>query len=221
MKCNTLWSSNKLLKNGLLLLLFFSFTVKGFSQDFKKYRFGLHASPSVNWISTDTDGADGTNKIRFGYGLLAEIGLTENYSISTGINIVNKGGELTINDTSGNYVGKYVEIPFTLKMKTNEIGYFTYFARFGLGFAYKTGESVDFDPEFPIEPADGDYINDFSISLMISAGAEYSLGSSASLVFGLTFNNNLTDTLDDIDVRIDGSDNNSFGQLVLDIGILF
>ncbi len=221
MKCNTLCTTSKRLKNAFLLLLFCSFSINGFSQEFKKYRFGLHASPSINWISTDTKGADASTKIRFGYGLIAEVGLTENYAFSTGINIVNKGAELSINDTAGNYVGKYVEIPFTLKMKTNEIGYFTYYARFGLGLAYKTGESVEFDPEFATDPVDGDYINDFSISLMISAGAEYSLGSSASLVFGITFNNNLTDTLDDIDPRIEGSDNNSFGQVVLDIGILF
>jgi len=41
-----------------------------------------------------------------------------------------------------------LEIPLTLKLRTNEIGYMTYWAQFGLGLGFNIGAKGDDDVEF-------------------------------------------------------------------------
>jgi len=108
-----------------------------------KFHFGLKASPSLSWMKPDIKGisSDGSN-INFSYGLITEFSLTPSYLFSTGIEIMNTGGNLAFdsknvyktsdNDTifldSRKYNIRYLNIPIGLKFKTKEVGFFTYFA---------------------------------------------------------------------------------------------
>lgn len=102
----------------ILTLLFVAFTAKAVvAQDAERsFRFGLRATPSVNWYKPDDQKkfkSDGL-RLKFGYGLMTEIRLTKVVSIATGIGFDYDGGKLDfLNDTAtGYYVrnDEFVEI---------------------------------------------------------------------------------------------------------------
>ena len=103
----------------------------------QSFRFGVHATPMLNYISTNDGSAETKSKIRFGFGLISEYKFASNYSLSTGVDILKRGGELTLKDTVGSYSANYINIPLVLKMKSREFGYFTYYAKFGGGLSFK------------------------------------------------------------------------------------
>jgi len=184
-----------------LILITGNLLLKG--QEFKKFRFGLFGAPSMAWTKTNTKTdyfelkKDGS-QIGFGYGIIAEFGLTKNYSFATGIDISYSGGKIKsiVKDTLGNIISnlsssdkvklQYLELPLTLKMKTNEIGYITYFGTFGIApgvcISAKNSSNDDIKSD----------ISSMKISMLIGLGAEYSLGGSTSVVCGLNFNNGFT-----------------------------
>lgn len=199
----------------------------------KDYKIGVRVSPNVSWIKPDTKFItnDG-NVLRFGFGLVTDIQFTDNYAIGTGLNVFQTGGKLsyyqltneqsfeTVSMLSRTYKLQYGEIPITLKLRTNEIGYITYWGQFGLGLGVniraKSDDVAEFRnvrsetnpdaPNFPwqestrpnriVEDEDiKDQISLFRASLIIGAGIEYSLSGTTSLLIGLTYNNGFTDVL--------------------------
>jgi len=172
--------------------------------------------------------ADGAS-LRFGFGLSTDILFTETYAIGTGLNIDNMGGTLEYLTQKKEFAGqpeemdyiverertynlKYVELPLTLKMRTNEIGYITYWGQFGLGLGINWRANAE-DTDSYIREFDSDTGNwegtdkaDVSLedidvsdeikiaraSLIFGAGIEYNLSGSTSIVAGLTFNNGIT-----------------------------
>ncbi|NNE55974.1 MAG: outer membrane beta-barrel protein, partial [Flavobacteriales bacterium] len=174
------------------------------------------------------------SSLRFGYGVNADIHFTENYAIGTGFKIVTNGGRLQYfeddvrldeNDKEVQYIIqkerdyklKYVEFPVTLKLRTNEIGYITYWGQFGLGLGANISAKADdidyfaleFDdtsdpaqwvvptrPDFKEEQIDiKDDIQLFRASLYIAGGIEYNLSGSTSVIVGVTFDNGFTNPL--------------------------
>ncbi|MBH19433.1 MAG: hypothetical protein CL851_03310 [Crocinitomicaceae bacterium] len=103
----------------------------------------------------------------------------------------------------------YVNIPVILKLKTNEIGYFTYYGEFGATLGFKTKALVD-DEIKPLDYNQSDssfsnslnlnqklYILDINadkstqpirIGLNLGAGAEYNLSGNTSIFFQLNWN---------------------------------
>jgi len=229
------------------LILFCLLTGLSFAQDGKssssKFRLGFKASPNISWLSSDNANVTVSEKsLKFGYGLNFDIFFAENYAIGTGVNINNMGGTLsyfkkyvsgddieigTNNSVTGatqiveitrDLTLKYIQIPLTLKLKTNEIGYITYWGQFGLGLNMnmKALSNDDLDYMYYQTP-DGsglsglnvsgrsnesfskvdvkDDINIFSSNLIFAAGIEYSLSGNTSLLAGFTFQNGFTDVL--------------------------
>ena len=190
--------------------------------DDRKVRFGLQVAPNLSWFKANSDGyeSDGT-KTGFSYGLSVEFFLSQNYLVSTGVNILSAGGKLnykgtTIGFTSETYPANiqnvyrlgYIDIPLTLKLRTNEIGYFTYFGQFGVntGFNYRAKQNIyatytetrtglPWINEDQNKNAKGD-INFINMALVIGAGVEYNISGNTSLVLGVTFNNGFINQLD-------------------------
>ena len=163
------------------------------AQDDSKFDFGLKISPTYAWIKSDTKSSfknDG-GKIGFAYGLVANVNFAKNYALCTGVDVTYRGGKAkSVIDDSTSYASslslQYIEIPITLKLKTNEIGYLTYFGKFG------------FAPGLNIKAKDGSQsvkssIVPFNASLIIGLGAQYSLGGKTALLLGLTYNNGFLD----------------------------
>ncbi len=93
----------------------------------------------MGWISTDSKTLDSDgSRLGFRFGLLADVqlGSNANYFFSTGLFLNNVGAKTKFSlGDSLNTVFKsevkyqYVELPVTIKLKTNEIGYMTYFGQ--------------------------------------------------------------------------------------------
>ena len=129
-----------------------------------KFRFGLKMAPSVAWMKPDDKKkllSDGS-ALKFAYGLVTEFRLNSVASFSTGIEVNYTGGRLNFaNPADSNYYDPseytvpvagtkdrffisqrsykitYVDIPLLLKMKTPEVGGFTYFGMFGMNLSIR------------------------------------------------------------------------------------
>src|SRR5258705_1617101 len=121
------------------LVLFFALLVSGIlsaqdnSSGDSKLRFGFKVAPSLAWLKPDIKGyeSDGS-KIGFIYGLMMDYNFSKNYAVDIGLEVSYRGGKLKYdyvlsqNVTANGkmtYNIKYLEIPLSIKMKTNEIGY--------------------------------------------------------------------------------------------------
>ena len=204
-----------------------------------KFHFGIKAQPALAWFNVDApDGvslkSDGL-PFGFGYGLITDFGFSDHYSFSTGLEVVYRGGKTLLSNkdsygrvstTSNKYSLQFIELPITLKLRTNEIGYMTYFfqAGFSPGYAIRTKSDITTNNNGVTNTKTrvdvGSDINEFNMSMIIAAGAEYNISGNTSLLFGLTFNNGFLDLLDDtqyIGRKVKGTSN----FLSLTAGIMF
>ena len=195
-------------KVGFILLLSL-FTLAAEAQ-YAPYRFGLKAAPQISWINPNVDTYQGAGaKIGFAWGFIAEFNFTENHSICTGFNMLFNGGKLKFPAVQGgdtgtmirDYALKYLEIPLSLKMRTNDINGMRFFGRIGLGTALKIGakNTDEFTPKAgsTVTSVKSNY-NDASLfreSLIVGLGTEYEIKEGPKLGVELTFNNGLTNIL--------------------------
>ena len=199
------------------------------TQDFKKFRMGFKASPNLSWMQPKdkhfvSDGVAG----RFGFGFVADIFFAPNYAIGTGVNVIRNGGTLSYLDLeradgsdfifrrTRDFSNQYIEIPFSFKLRTNEIGYITYWAQFGFGAGISIGargdETKDYLFERVVQGGNANWVESteravfeenvdmsnsitlFRASMILAAGIEYNLAGSTSLLVGITYNNGLTNS---------------------------
>ena len=131
---------------------------------------------------------------------------TENF-VSWDDGLLNDSNKYIYQLYNRKYTINYVNIPFVLKLKTNEIGYLTYFGEFGATIGLKTKSTVEDDSKLftwdstastlsALEPSTRsiDNINidkgtqTVRLGLTIGAGAEYSLSGNTALFFQLNWN---------------------------------
>ncbi|TVQ10299.1 MAG: PorT family protein [Bacteroidetes bacterium] len=228
-------------KIAFILFIAFAFTAKTEVRS-QNFRLGLKGSPSLAWFKSETDNYDSEGvRLGFSYGLISEFVLAEQYNFATGINITYFGGKLSYpvgdqNDpgvalpmVERTYRIQNLEVPLTLKMKTREIGYNTYFAKFGFGGSVNLTAKAN-DKFYNPANSNTDQVNDidikgdtplFRVSMILGLGMEHSLGGTTALIGGLTFNNGFTNILkgkDDISGRNRQARAN---YLELSIGVIF
>lgn len=180
----------------------------------KSVRFGIKVAPNFGWINPDTkelknDGA------RFGYtfGLMGDfmIGANQNYAFATGLFLNNVGVKSTYPSDKQNLITEskyqYIELPLTLKLKTNEIGYMTYYGQIGFGTAFNIRAKSDFDTFNErgeiVRVTDEDIMDNtqlFKASLIVGAGLEFNFSGNTSAMIGVTYNNGFTNINKDIKV---------------------
>jgi opacity protein-like surface antigen len=222
------------MKKNILLLIIISSSLTTFAQTDQKFHFGLKAAPSLAWMKSDTKDlkSDGS-RLGFIYGLITEFNFGKNYAFATGIEVAYRGGNFKqsietpglITNISTEAKLEYIEIPLTLKFKTNEIGSITYYLQAGIqpGFNIRArGDySIDFQSNGVTKHEDStdidimDSINAFNLSMIIGGGLEYSLSGNTAFLAGITFSNGLLDVLDNSDAKA------SSNYLALQVGILF
>lgn len=231
------------MKKIVLMLMVSIWAVGAFAQDdVPSVRFGLTTSPAISWLKGADKNVDG-GKVRVGfeYGLLLDINLSkknQNYMISTGITGLLNGGNanydslvvdnnpqtVAIGTVSARYKMQYVNVPITLKLKTNEIGYITYFGQIGFVPGFRVGARVDSD-ELGYENAKLGKDNEtifkaplFALGLTVGGGIEYSLNDRTALLLGINFVNNFTNG---IKIKTEDKDKQAFKYVLLRAGILF
>jgi hypothetical protein len=193
-----------------LLLLISAGTYSQEKNNFRNIKIGLLAAPNLSWIKSSSDSIAGNgSRLGFNYGLMTEFYFTENYGISTGVNISYNGGKIQDKEhTSGfvynkKYKLQYIEIPVCLKMKTKEYGYISYFGQFGFGASYNMKSRADYETiddknrntypdKIDINVTDKD-ISKFRGSFIVGLGIEKSLLGNTKAIAGLFFNNGITD----------------------------
>jgi len=211
-----------------MLLLFILFSNSMVAQ----IRFGVVAHPQYTWMASET--ADVTNrsgKIGFNGGLILEKYFAENYALMSGITISVQGGKLSYEDTLHyvvndaqvrilpetklDYSLQYVQIPLGLKLKSNEIGYTTFFANLGFTAGINIKARLK-DSEKQIQDENiSEEIKLFDLGYHFGGGIEYSLGGNTSILAGITFVNGF------VDVTGRNEDKISLKNISLRMGILF
>lgn len=207
-----------------------------------KLHFGLKVAPSLAWLRTDTKGleSDGS-KFGFAYGLITDFKFADHYYFGTGIDIAYRGGKFkqaVTTDTGGvttttsslaSYTLQYIEVPITLKFKTNEIGYLTYFLQIGVAPGIPIRARSDYESTTQVTVGGStttsnaseenvdvlDDINNINFSMIIGAGVEYTLSGSTAMFAGLQFNNGFLDVFDAENEKVNSN------YLALTLGVLF
>lgn len=170
----------------------------------KKFRLGLQVCPNMGWISTDEKGysSDGS-RLGFRFGLLGDVQLGENanYFFSTGLFLNNVGSKTksTTTDSAGvistkNHTGEnkfqYIELPISVKLKTNEVGYMTYYGQIGFDVGVLTAAKGKED--------DNDYgdaskfVSPIRLALAVGGGLEYNFSGNTSALLGIKYSNGFT-----------------------------
>lgn len=213
----------------IILALLFSIVQGLYSQNTK---FTVFVDPKFSWMTPDLKNvdSDGT-KLGVNIGLNVDKFFAPNYAFMTGISIDNTGGFLKYTnqepiktnggmDTipAGNsleYKLQYICIPLGLKLKTNEIGYFTFFTHLGINTSVNikaTGEVEGYELE---NDNISDEIKLFNIGYFIGLGTEYSIGGNTAIVLGVTYANGFVDITTDSNNKVTNS------NIAIRIGILF
>jgi len=176
----------------------------------QKLSFSVVFDPQVTWLKSDSKSisSEGT---RFGFnaGLVMDNYFAENYAFSTGVSILQTGGIMSLADTSGfidtdwldtipqgdqvKYHLQYITVPLSLKLKSNQIGYNTYFAHLGVNTHMNVRALASAENQGIEEEDIKDEVKFFMMSYFIGGGLEYSLGGNTALLAGVYFKSGFMD----------------------------
>ncbi len=217
------------------------------AQDDAGVRLGIKVAPNLSWTKADTKGleSDGS-KIGLTFGLVTEfpVGSNGNYRFGTGLFLNYAGGNYkqSITYTDGNNQAvttqlaskvnlQYIELPLTMKLMTNEIGYMRYYGRLGFSTAFNISAKADYETLVAgtngvlgvtsLEDEDiKDNIQPFRAGLIVGAGMEYNFSGSTTVQVGVNYHNGFTNLLKDAKV---GDKNAKLLQnyLELDLAVFF
>jgi opacity protein-like surface antigen len=198
----------------------------------QQMRFGITTSPGFSWFKTDISRikGDGT-KLGINIGLMVDRYFAEHYAFSTGLSINSIGGLLSYNEgtilhtNSGNdtlppgskvkYKLQYLHVPFSLKFKTTEIGYITYYAQLGLDAMVNIKARADVKAESISGANVSEEINLLYLGYHIGAGIEYKIIGNTSIVAGIKYMNGFTD------VTTNNREKTLMHGIELKLGVLF
>jgi hypothetical protein len=193
------------------------FAISQDNEDVKTARLGLNLSPNLGWISPDNDGYSGEGvKLGLQYGLSMDFVLfnNPNYYLATGVKLSHIGGKFSHPErpnylgedddrargvSEANYSLRYVDVPFAIKLKTNEIGYAYYYGLFGLEGGVNIKAEADYDYTDQngsnAELKDVDVKDDVSLfraDLVFGGGMERTLSGNTRIVLGIHYHNGFT-----------------------------
>jgi hypothetical protein len=200
-----------------------------------KIRFNVHFDPQFAWLSSsDRDMIDPDGSIfHMQAGIQMDYFFAENYAFVLGFGINNLGGNLRYSDSisygteerpvviePGQSIKmnlQYLDIPLGLKLKTEELGYATFFLQVGFNpmlniNAHMTSKDEVYDQEDIKES-----INLFNLGYHVGAGIEYRLGGNTAAIGGIRWTSGLTNVTDSTQ---DGT-NISLNSISIHLGILF
>ncbi len=211
------------MKAYILLLSFVLLSAVSFGQE---NRFGFTFSPVFGFANVEAnqsadDGVyytdDTSGRTGFAYGAIVDFGFSDNdrYFIFSGVTVHHTGFEIVNTNAGGGTTtsrvkADYVEIPLALKLKSNPIGYLTYYGQFGLKNAFKVGEKIK-------DGVDTEWndLNTFNIGMNIGGGIEYDISGQTTATGGLHYINGLSSVAETSAGKIKNN------QLMLGLGVYF
>ena len=207
-------------------------------------RLGFQVSPTFSWMTTDDDlvNNNGSN-LGLKLGARGEIFFRENYAFLIGLGFAfNTGGQLRHEEFSSawqkskipngviypfpagtdlRYNLQYVEIPFGLKFRTNEIGYLRYYAELPvitLGFKSQARGQVSYtsinEDKIDIKKE----VTPLALSWGVGGGIEYSVGTGTALIAGVSYQRGFTD----VTKNYSGvNEKATISSVILHLGVMF
>jgi hypothetical protein len=182
-----------------------------YNAESQNIRLGVIASPLISYFKTDLSRIDPNgSRVGINVGLMLDKYFAEHYAFSTGISLQTMGGHLNYvtgkdnfhssadltslpANTDVKYKLQYLHIPFAIKMRTTEIGYFTYFAQMGLDPMINVKADADISSLNLKNIGVGDEIELFYMAYHIGVGVEYKIIGNTKLMTGITYMNGFTD----------------------------
>jgi len=183
----------------------------------KPFQFGFKAAANIGWYNSSND--DYNNEgVKFGgsWGFAADFYLLENYSITTGFDVLYLNGSMSYPDNyyfenlsfpkqgilTREFNTKYLRIPVLFTMKTNEINKLRYYGQIGLGIGFlltaKSDDSFLADADGMTESSSNNVYDDFRFtreSVLVGAGVEFPVYKSTYARVGVLFDNALINIL--------------------------
>jgi hypothetical protein len=219
----------------------------------KNLRIGFMLEPNIAWFHPVENGvqSDGA-KVGINYGLMLDYEFAENYIFSTGLKVEHVGGKLsyTANSNKTGYITpdvmnppptiaptntanynigiQYIQIPFAIKLKTDNRGTMNYWGSFGGFISVPVKARADVQTNFAVGGVtnyskDNDnvigLVQPISVGMQIGAGVEIPFADKNSFVVGLTFNNGFIDVTRNSKFGDDGRIN--LNNIALKLGVFF
>lgn len=209
------------------IALIFTLAIITSLPSFAQIKLGVSIDPQVSWFGTDRKAIKGDGSIGgISFGLNVDRYFAKQYAFYSGVFIESTGGYLKYQngtvlhtkDTpnfnvkengSVKYRMQYLTIPTGVKLKTNPIGYNSFYAILGFKTSLSLrskGFTTDGKNSNNINTMDGEVLKEgtnwINFGYQLGIGTEYSLGGSVSLLFGVTYNNGITNTMDDGSVHV-------------------
>jgi len=219
------------MKRILAILAFLGAFLSLYAQS-TRVKFNVEVDPQSAWFRSDEVSVEPDGSIiHMHAGLNMDYYFAENYAFVLGVGINNLGGNLLYADSTefsskgeslwiepGQSVKlnlQYIDIPIGLKLKTEELGYATYFLQLGFNpminlNAKASSEDASFN-KVDIKES----INSFYLGYHVGIGVEYKLGGSTALIGGLRWSSGLTDVTDNDRANI------TLNSITLHLGVLF
>ncbi len=201
------------MKKTVFALLIAFTTVTTFAQDASQLRLGLTAHPTFGFLKVENGKGNGLST-GFTYGLIGDFEFAENYWFATGLTVTSINGSGTILNyepyhllsSSTNpaeydvkFKMQYLQIPLTIKLKTDESDNLKWFGQFGLTTDFRISAKQDVEQGNTTLADDvkaTSNTNFFRAGMVIGGGAEYRISGKTSLVGGISYNNGLTNIAD-------------------------
>lgn len=191
----------------------------------KTVSLGFLTKPSLAWLTAGNQELNSKGvRMGFSFGFLIDLAIARNnnYAFSTGLMLsMADGGKLKFDELRSNVPGisgpqhvisemtinyQWIELPLTLKLKTNQIGYMTYFGQLGIqgGIKLSSKQSGEFTAKKsglgtnPGTVSKEDISNSsrlFNAGLLVGLGAEYNISGSTSLIFGVSYFRGFTNVI--------------------------
>lgn len=195
-------------------------------------RFNVHVDPQFSWFNSDLNSVDPDGSLmHLQAGLQADYFFAENYALSFGVSLTNIGGKLFYTDStefnskeeiiwvapaqSVKLNLQYLDFPVGLKLKTEELGYATFFLKLGFNPMININAKATSNEASMDKKDVSDNINLFNLGYHAGLGVEYKLGGSTAAIGGLRWTSGLTD------VTKNDQANVKTNTLSIHLGILF
>jgi len=220
------------MKQFILSCLLIATVVTGYGQ--YHLRLSFVGDPSVNWMRTSNSSTEnGKSMLGYDFGLNGDFYFSEDerYSFSTGLQISNTGGEISYHSNSPfgfsgatlpaiskiKYQIRYLEIPFAIKLRTDQFNRAKYWGLFGLSAMVNIAAKGTSNDGTLKKANINDEISPINLAMNVGIGFDYDIGGNNSVSTGLIFQNGL------MDITTDNAfaDKTIINSLKLKIGLIF
>ena len=195
-------------------------------------KFSVHVDPQFAWFGSDENHIQNSASVFHAqYGLQMDRYFEKNYAFILGFGVNNLGGNLFYTDSTS-FISKgdtlwfepgqtvkqklqYLDIPLGLKLKTEELGYVTFFLQLGFNPMINIGALATSDDGTYDKENIRESVHVFNLGYHAGIGIEYRLGGSTALIGGVRWTSGLTDVTSNDDATI------TIKAISIHLGVLF